>query len=959
MERASQITFFLLLIIHFGAAQNATTSGADEFPVGVILDLDSLGGKMTRTSILMALEDFYAVHRNYSPKLVLHIRDSKSNNVQAASAALDLLENYSVQVIIGPQTSSQAAFVSDLGNKTQVPVISFTATSPSLYSGSLPYFVRATLSDSTQVNSIASLIKAYGWRQVVPIYEETDYGRGVIPYLIDALQEIDARVPYRSVIPLSATTEQITQELYKLMTMQTRVFVVHMSPDLASILFTKAKEVGMMKKGFVWIMTDGLTNVIDSMDPSVMDAMNGVLGVKFYTPKSAELDNFTIRWNRRLQIDNPNDPPLKPTIFELWGYDTIWAVAQAVENLGIKNKTSFQKPAVARNMTSLGTSVYGPDLLKTILQYKFRGLSGHFDLSGRQLQASTFQIINVVGKGWQQIGFWTAENGISRRLYHGEAMPHHSGLASDLNPVIWPGKSTEIPRGWEAPVNGKKLRVGVHVSVYPQFMTSGKDPITGATKASGLSIDVFEEAVKRLPYALPYEYVAFGTTNDTSSGGYDDFIYQVYLKKYDVAIGDITISHNRTSYVDFTLPYTESGVAMVVPAKSSRTNKAWIFVEPLSRGLWLRSIGLLFYTWFVVCILELLENNINITGEVLRNIGIMTFFSLFGDNRVRHLLSRIVLIVWVFFFLVLSASYTANLATMLTIRQLNPTITDIHDLRRSGDYVGCTHGSYVQSLLEQLNFDKSKIKTYSTYDGFYSALSKGSKNGGIAAFIHEVPYIRLFLARNCKGYTMVPFYKAAGFGYAFPKGSPLVGDISKAILSVIGGDTINQIEKKWIGVGYENNCNNAGRAPDPDELTFGSFRGLFKLNVAITTSCFVVAVIIYLYPRNEQRGQNGEQAQGNGGEQAGDRQPGHNGGQAQENGGGQAGGEQPIQNGEQAQGNGGGQPGRTRKWRRAGWRRATWPKWGAGTRKWRRAGWRSDGSTVSYGGPRRDRSTNK
>uniref|UniRef100_A0A8R7UK58 Ionotropic glutamate receptor L-glutamate and glycine-binding domain-containing protein n=1 Tax=Triticum urartu TaxID=4572 RepID=A0A8R7UK58_TRIUA len=42
-------------------------------------------------------------------------------------------------------------------------------------------------------------------------------------------------------------------------------------------------------------------------------------------------------------------------------------------------------------------------------------------------------------------------------------------------------------------------------------------------------------------------------------------------QKYDVAIGDITISHNRTSYVDFTLPYTESGVAMVVPAKSSRT----------------------------------------------------------------------------------------------------------------------------------------------------------------------------------------------------------------------------------------------------------------------------------------------------------------------------------------------------------------------------------------------------
>ncbi|XP_020168505.1 glutamate receptor 2.8 [Aegilops tauschii subsp. strangulata] len=812
MERASQITFFLLLIIHSSIAQNATTSGADEFPVGVILNLESLRGKMARTSILMALEDFYTAHRNYSPKVVLHIRDSKSNSIEAASAALDLLENYSVQVIIGPQTSSQAAFVSDLGNKSQVPVISFTATSPSLYSGSLPYFVRATLSDSTQVNSIASLIKAYGWRQVVPIYEETDYGRGVIPYLIDALQEIDVRVPYRSVIPLSATTEQITKELYKLLTMQTRVFLVHMSPDLASILFTMAKEVGMMKKGFVWIMTDGLTNVIDSTNPSVMEAMNGVLGVKFYTPKSEELDNFTIRWNRRLQIDNPNDPPLKLSIFELWGYDTIWAVAQAVENLGIKNKTSFQKPAVARNMTSLGTS---------------------------------------------------------RRLYHGESTTRHSGLASDLNPVIWPGKSTEVPRGWEAAVNGKKLRVGMHVSVYPQFMTSGKDPITGATKAEGLSIDVFEEAVKRLPYALPYEYVAFGTTNDTSTGGYDDFVYQVYLKKYDIAIGDITISENRMSYVDFTLPYTESGVAMVVPAKSSRTNNTWIFVEPLSRDLWLGSIILLFYTWVVLWLLEFLGNNTNIPGEVPRKLGIMTFFSLFGDkDRVERLLSRIVLIVWVFFFLVLSASYTANLATMLTIRQLNPTITDIHELRKSGDYVGCIRGSYVERILEQLNFDGSKIKTYNTYDGFYSALSKGSKNGGIAAFIHEVPYIRLFLVRNCKGYTMVPFYKAAGFGYAFPKGSPLVGDISKAILSVIGGDTINQIEKKWIGIGYQNNCNNAGRAPDPEKLTPDGFTGLFILSGVVSTSSLLIAVVIYFYEKKNsttktQPDQKGDQAEGN------------------------------------------------------------------------------------------------
>ncbi|KAF0911373.1 hypothetical protein E2562_008258 [Oryza meyeriana var. granulata] len=119
MERAPQSIRFLLLVIHIGPAQNTTRSGAEEFHVGVILDLGSLVGKVARISISLAVEDFYAVHQNYSTRLVLHIRDSMANDVQAASAAVELLENYKVQAIIGPQKSSEAVFVSNLGNKTQ------------------------------------------------------------------------------------------------------------------------------------------------------------------------------------------------------------------------------------------------------------------------------------------------------------------------------------------------------------------------------------------------------------------------------------------------------------------------------------------------------------------------------------------------------------------------------------------------------------------------------------------------------------------------------------------------------------------------------------------------------------------------------------------------------------------------------------------------------------------------
>lgn len=85
MEIASRVILLLLLpLFNFVVAQNASR-GAQEFHVGGILDLETMVGKIARTSISLAMEDFYAVHQNYSTKLVLHIRDSMRDDVRAAS----------------------------------------------------------------------------------------------------------------------------------------------------------------------------------------------------------------------------------------------------------------------------------------------------------------------------------------------------------------------------------------------------------------------------------------------------------------------------------------------------------------------------------------------------------------------------------------------------------------------------------------------------------------------------------------------------------------------------------------------------------------------------------------------------------------------------------------------------------------------------------------------------------
>ncbi|KAF2323736.1 hypothetical protein GH714_036767 [Hevea brasiliensis] len=253
-------------------AQHTTTP----VNVGVVLyDFENWVGKMWLSCINISLSDFYATHAHYKTRMLLNTRNSMADVFGAAAAGLDLIKNAEVQAILGPVTSMQANFVVELGQKAQVPIISFSASSPFLTSIKSPYFFQATQNDKSQVKAICAIIQAFGWREAVPIYVDNLYGVGFIPYLMEALQAVDTLVPYQSAISPSANDDQIVRELYKLMTMQTRVFIVHIFPSLGARLFIKAKEIGMMSEGYVWIMTDGMTNLLSSLDPSAIDSMQG------------------------------------------------------------------------------------------------------------------------------------------------------------------------------------------------------------------------------------------------------------------------------------------------------------------------------------------------------------------------------------------------------------------------------------------------------------------------------------------------------------------------------------------------------------------------------------------------------------------------------------------------------------------------------------------------------------
>ncbi|KAK6803435.1 hypothetical protein RDI58_001219 [Solanum bulbocastanum] len=65
-----------------------------------------------------------------------------------------------------------------------------------------------------------------------------------------------------------------------------------------------AKGIGMMSEGFVWIVTDEMADQLNLMDVSVIESMEGVIGVKPNVPKSKKVEDFIQRWKMKFLEEN-------------------------------------------------------------------------------------------------------------------------------------------------------------------------------------------------------------------------------------------------------------------------------------------------------------------------------------------------------------------------------------------------------------------------------------------------------------------------------------------------------------------------------------------------------------------------------------------------------------------------------------------------------------------------------
>ncbi|KAL2470767.1 Glutamate receptor 1.2 [Abeliophyllum distichum] len=291
----------------------------------------------------------------------------------------------------------------------------------------------------------------------------------------------------------------------------------------------------------------------------------------------------------------------------------------------------------------------------------------------------------------------------------------------------------------------------------------------------------------------------------------------------------------------------------------------WNFLRPLDTKLWLVSVVFFFLTGLVVWAIEWSNNNTEFRqGSAIYQIGTIFWFGfstlVFAHReKLTSNLSRIIVLVWVFVVLILTSSYTATLSSLLTVQQIQ--------LGSAGEFLGIQLGSFVGGVIaNNLNFKDQRLKQYTSPEEYAEALSRGRKDGGVDAIVDEIPYIKIVLAKYSHDYgTIASSSTTGGFGFVsvnssstpryacgyasdittisfsvFPKGSPLVPDISKEIIKLREEGQLLRMERAWFK--SQSSFLPDDAVTNTNILNFNQFRGLFL----VSGICLATALVIYL-----------------------------------------------------------------------------------------------------------------
>lgn len=321
------------------------------------------------------------------------------------------------------------------------------------------------------------------------------------------------------------------------------------------------------------------------------------------------------------------------------------------------------------------------------------------------------------------------------------------------------------------------IRVGVKSS--PPFVIIQEDDL------SGISVMLWENIAKQLN--LAYRYVKYPVLKD--------LLADVEKRNVDLCISPLTVTSKRIANISFSLPIYISNIA--IATKKENKNSILLFVKKIFSADFIRAVTLLFFILFCFgYILWLFERKKN-PEQFRRGIkGIWDGFWWsavtmttvgYGDKSPISVLGRIIALIWMFTSVIVISSFTASIASSLTIDQLQNSINSFNDLNNYK--LGTVEQS---STNEKLTKIRLKHSLYATVDDLIDAVYRDE----IDFAIYDEPMLKYMIHQkkmNKQLHVFMPTEIIQYYSFSAPKNSEILELLNPYIISFIESDKWDQI----------------------------------------------------------------------------------------------------------------------------------------------------------------------
>src|SRR6266496_5568493 len=281
----------------------------------------------------------------------LFVRDTQQNPSKALEAIQDL-DKLGVQIIIGPQTSSEVRMIKPYADAHNILVISQGSTA-SLLSIAGDNIFRLCPDDRLEADAIVALMQHDGIQHIVPLWRNDAGNNGLHDSVQAKFEALGGTVAsgFRyepSTTDFSAATSSIATQIAGLIgggTNPSTIAVYLAAFDEVVGIFNAAHSLGAPLSTTKWYGSDGVA--LSAALTGDATAAAFAASVDYSNPNFGLLDSRQSEW-QPIADEIEVRTGIKPDAFALSTYDGLFVIQRALEDVGdLKNFAAFKAAFVS------------------------------------------------------------------------------------------------------------------------------------------------------------------------------------------------------------------------------------------------------------------------------------------------------------------------------------------------------------------------------------------------------------------------------------------------------------------------------------------------------------------------------------------------------------------------------------------------------------------------------------